>query len=285
MNLRKKRYEDGPIDFEIYIPFLRYPSFEQLSTDCDIPDVPGMPRAINTLTPSTVECYWCCQPPHKMEALLNACSRLTRFEFVVPSHGRHRSQSDTGYEPLIGPQDLLTMLLKVHGSTLKMINLDYQHPYDLHNPELRAELLEDGVNITDNDFTYDSFLGFENLLSLSIEFEKLVHVRRLPPSLKSLHLTHCRFADLDEEYLNALLRLKGTWCPLIESVTVTGLESTNEGITMVLEHARSLDAPVQVSEDGRSLSFFGAACYLKIYSREALPYEERTYEDWENESE
>jgi hypothetical protein len=258
MNLRKKRYEDGPIDFEIYIPFLRYPSFEQLSTDCDIPDVPGMPRAINTLTPSTVECYWCCQPPHKMEALLNACSRLTRFEFVVPSHGRHRSQSDTGYEPLIGPQDLLTMLLKVHGSTLKMINLDYQHPYDLHNPELRAE---------------------------SIEFEKLVHVRRLPPSLKSLHLTHCRFADLDEEYLNALLRLKGTWCPLIESVTVTGLESTNEGITMVLEHARSLDAPVQVSEDGRSLSFFGAACYLKIYSREALPYEERTYEDWENESE
>jgi hypothetical protein len=214
-----------------------------------------------------------------MEEALKACSHLTRFEFVVPSFTRHKSMSDVGYDPLIGPQDLVTMLLATHGDTLTTLRLDYRHAYSLRDPEMRRELLEDGNTFTDNDFIYQSFLGFENLLSLSIEFEKLIMAHNLPASLKRLELSHCHFVELDQEYLTELLRLKETRCPAIENVTVTGLESTNEGITNVLKHARLLDATVQVTADGRTLTFSGSASYLQIQSREALPFEEATYDE------
>jgi hypothetical protein len=83
---------------------------------------------------------------------------------------------------------------------------------------------------------------------------------------------------LDRAYLQKLLYLKLRRCPLIETVTVTGLEETDEGIAVVLEHARSLDAPLQITADGRILTFSDAASYLQIRSRKALPLEEDTYE-------
>jgi hypothetical protein len=73
--------------------------------------------------------------------------------------------------------------------------------------------------------------------------------------------------------------LKETQCPVIDNLSVTGFESTNEGISLVLELARLLDAPVQVTGDGRTLKFSGAASYLRIQSRVALPFEESIYDD------
>jgi hypothetical protein len=140
-----------------------------------------------------------------MEEILKACSHLTRFEFVVPSFSRHKSMSDVAYDPLIGPRELATMLLATHSSTLTTIRLDYQHSYSFRDPEMRSEVWENGGNLTDNDFTYQSFLGFENLKSLSVEFEKLIKARNLPASLESLELSHCHFMDLDQEYLAELL--------------------------------------------------------------------------------
>jgi hypothetical protein len=261
-----------------YIPFLSYPLFERLSTESDVLEIPGSSPSTNILTPSTIELFWCIEPPEKMEAMLKACHHLNRFEFVVPSTSRFRSMLDVGADPLLWPQELLTLLLKIHGSNLKSLRLDYRHMYSLHDPQTRRELLRNGQSLTDNDYAYQSFLGFENLSSLSVEFEKLLNIDTLPSSLRSLDLTHCQFIELDQAYLQKLLQLKARRCPLIETVTVTGLEETDEGIAMVLEHARSLEAPLQITADGRMLTFSGAASYLQIRSRKALLLEEDTYE-------
>jgi hypothetical protein len=47
---RHKRYDDGPVNMEPYIPFLRYPSLERLSTDSEVTAHPHQPPAIITLT-------------------------------------------------------------------------------------------------------------------------------------------------------------------------------------------------------------------------------------------
>jgi hypothetical protein len=274
---RHKRYEDGPVNIKDYIPFLQYPSFEEFSTDSDVPDLLGNSRANNTLTPSTVELLWCIGPLPTMERLLNACSCLTLFDFVVPASSRYRSMSDVGYDPLVAPRELVAILLETHGSTLTTLRLDFHHFYSLRDPELQEEL--EGQSLAHCDFTYPSLRDFENLTRMTIEFEKLVKVGDLPASLELLNLDYCHFADLDKEYLNELVRLKETWCPVIKYVTVSGWEKTNEGITTVREHARLLDVPVQVPTDERVLTFLGAANHLQIQSRELLFFDISDYED------
>ncbi|KAF2182371.1 hypothetical protein K469DRAFT_636697 [Zopfia rhizophila CBS 207.26] len=274
-----KKYEDGPVDIEDYIPFMRYPSFEEFSTESDVPDILGGSRAINTLTHSTVELLWCMAALPTMSRLLDACPRLTLFEFVIPDQSRYRWQSDVGYQPLVAPRDLVTTLLETHGHSLKTLHLDFHHFYGLSDLELREEVEDSGQRLEDCDYTYPSFRGFENLTRMTIEFEKLVKVRDLPASLESLNLYFCHFADLDKEYLSDLIRLKETWCPVIEYVTVSGWEKTNEGITTVREHARSLNAPVQVSADGRTLTFLGAGSHLQIQSHEPLFSDGSDHED------
>jgi hypothetical protein len=188
--------------------------------------------------------------------------------------------SDVAYDPLVKPRDLITILLKTHNLNLKSLVLDYNHFYNFREPDFQRDLQEQNTNLMDNEYTCPSLHGFENLTCLTVEFEKLVYPGNLPASLKTLNLKYCYFPDLDEEYLNKLVRLKETWCPAIESVNVSGLEETNEGISLVLEHARALDVPIQVSEDGRVLSFSGAASYLRIQSRVALPLEEADLTDY-----
>jgi hypothetical protein len=188
--------------------------------------------------------------------------------------------SDVAYDPLVKPRDLINILLKTHSLTLKSLVLDYNHFYNFREPDFLRELQEQDVNLVDNEFTCPSLHRFENLTSLTIEFEKLVHLSNLPTSLEKLNLKYCYFPDLDEGYLIQLVQLREKYCPVIESVNVSGLEETNQGICLVLDHARALGVPVQVFEDGRVLSFSGAASYLRIQSRVALHLEEADLTDY-----
>ncbi|KAF2831237.1 hypothetical protein CC86DRAFT_463177 [Ophiobolus disseminans] len=269
-----KRYEDGPIDIEDYIPFLHYPSFEKLSTQSTVADAFYSARATNTITPSTVELLWCIRPLPTMERLLDACSNLTLFNFVVPDGTRYRSMSDVGSDPLVAPRELAIALLNAHGPTLETLRLDFHHFYRLRDREIREQIEESGGNLEDCDFTYPSFRDCEKLTRMTIELEKLVKLHHLPTALEHLRLEYCHFPDLDQKYLGELIQLKETWCPAIQSVIVSGWEMSNEGITAVREHVRSLEAPVQVSEDGRTLTFLGTANYLQIQSRESTADQE-----------
>jgi hypothetical protein len=188
--------------------------------------------------------------------------------------------SDVAYDPLVRPRDLITILLKTHSLTLRSLVLDYNHFYNFREPDFLRDLQEQDTNLADNEFTCPSLHGFESLTCLTVEFEKLGYLSNLPASLETLNLKYCYFPDLNEGYLGNLVRLKETWCPVIESVNVSGLEDTNEGISLVLGHARTLGVPLQVSEDGRFLSFSGAANYLQIQSRVALHLEEADLTDY-----
>jgi hypothetical protein len=192
--------------------------------------------------------------------------------------------SDVGWDLQIAPKDLVTMLLDTHGSTLTTLRLDFYHVYNLRDPEIRGSL-EEGETLEDFSYVYPSLCSFEKLRELNLEFDKLVNLRDLPATLESLTLEYCCFADLDQEYLNELVQLKDKWCPVIEKVTVNGWEETNEGITKVLEHVRSMDLSVQASEDGRMLNFLGTASYLRMQSSEPLFIVEFEDEDDEEDEE
>lgn len=101
---------------------------------------------------------------------------------------------------------------------------------------------------------------------MAIEFEKLVKVQDLPASLEHLDLCYCHFADLDRAFLLNLIQLKENWCPEIKAVTVSGCEKTNEGISAVQEHARSLDISVYITLDGRTMTTLGGSYCLTIKS-------------------
>ncbi|KAF2125382.1 hypothetical protein P153DRAFT_425802 [Dothidotthia symphoricarpi CBS 119687] len=245
-----KKYEQGPVNIKEYIHLMRYPSFKRFSTENDVPHIIGEPRAINTLTQSAVELLWCIAPLPTMRQLLDVCPRLTLFEFVVPDRARYTSMLDVGHEPLVGPQELVEALLKTHSHTLKSLRLDFHHFYDISDPDMLEELEQLGETPEDCWMTYSSMRGFENLTHMTIEFQKLVKVHKLPASLESLNLELCEFADLNKEFLDDLIQLKEKWCPVIESVTVSGLEKTNE--------------------DGRTLTFLGVGYQLRIQSYQLL---------------
>ncbi|XPS81707.1 hypothetical protein M3J09_013635 [Ascochyta lentis] len=265
-----KQYEDGPVDISDYIPLIRYPSFAEFSTRSDISDTPCGSSATNTLTPSSAELLWCMGPSSKMHQLLNACSLLTRFKLIIPDWRRYRHMSDVAHHPLVTPRALTIALLETHRKTLETLYLDFHHYYDLSDPELREEIEDAGYRFDESYCTYPSFRAFERLAHLTIEFEKLVHVRHLPDSLRSLNLQSCRFGDLDGGVLRNLVRLKETWCPALESVTLGGWEETNESVAAVRECLRALGVLVRVSLDGRVLMLLGVGFEVRISSRESV---------------
>lgn len=239
---------------------MRYPSFEIFTSRNNVPDISDGCSAVNTLTHKAAELFWCIEPLSKMNDLLQACPQLNEFKFVVPDGSRYKWMWDVAYEPLVTPRDLVKALIRTHRQGLQTLRLDFHHYYDLSDPEL----LEEAETLEDCDYTYPSFQGFESLTHMVIEFEKLVKIRHLPPTLVHLSLQYCRFASLDGEFLGDLVLLKGKWCPAIKSVMVTGREETNEGIAAVQEHARSLDISAHASADGRTLSILGGGYDLLV---------------------
>jgi len=105
------------------------------------------------------------------------------------------------------------------------------------------------------EYVYPSFRDFETLSHITIQFEKLTNLCHLPESLKYLKLQDCYFdTDLSEDGLRGMLKLKDTWCPLIEQLSLQGF-NVSEAIDMMREVARSLD--LRISEFlGRGLVSF-----------------------------
>ncbi|EMD97553.1 hypothetical protein COCC4DRAFT_148009 [Bipolaris maydis ATCC 48331] len=234
-----KQYEDGPLNIKDYISLMQFPCFEKFFSESDVPNTPDGSCAVNTLTHMTAELLWCLGPLSTMEALLQICPHLTVFKLIIADGTRYRWL-----------QKLQTLYLDFH---------DY---YNLRDPELIEEIehLEDCVYI------YPSSRDFGSLTHMAIEFEKLVRFRDLPMSLEYLDLSYCHFADLDRACLIDMIQLKGKCCPVIKSVVVRGWETTNEGINAAREHARSLDIPVHVAEDGRALLVQSGGYHLTIKS-------------------
>lgn len=171
--------------------------------------------------------------------------------------------SDVGYDPQIAPRELLEMLLDTHAQTLETLRLDLRFAYDLSDAELIEEIRENG---SDAEYTYPSLHGFEKLKVLSIEFEKLPQVAILPPSLQKLELVHTRFRELGEVRLDALVRLRRTWCPAIQGVDVHGRSASYDGMKEVLGHARRLNVAVEADREEYPsvLTFLGEADFLVI---------------------
>lgn len=281
---RHKQYEDGPVNIVDYIPFMHYPAFEKLSTKCDVPDSPAQDRAINTITPSTAELLWCMGPLETMQNLLTACPRLSLFQLIIPQGNLFKTQQDVGLDPLVGPRELVDALLETHKHTLQTLHLDFHTYYSLSDPEFIEDISETGDD--EENYIYPSFRDFNNLSHLTIEFEKIASFGHLPALLKTLDLQHCVFADLTREHLTALTRLKQSWCPLIESITLSGWEGQKRGITAILRRARSLNMSVHVSADERVLTFLGVGFLLRVSSLQLGPGElEIPYQRYSDESE
>jgi len=278
-----KEYEDGMVNIDDYIQFMRYPSFERLATNSVTPNVFGYPST-NTLTHSNIELYWCVAHLPIIRRLLDACPRVKMFCFVFPEAWRYKTMSDVWYLPVIAPRDMVTALLASHTRTLKILHLDFHNYYNLASRRFRRELGGDGVDFSESDYTYPSFRSFEHLAHMTIEFEKLNRVSDLPESLESINLQFCRFAELGKDALSDLVRMK-KWCPVIENVIVSGEEKTDEGITMVLEHARALDPPTpfQATANGRVLTFLGIGRHLQLQSRDPMFSDESDESDEDDE--
>jgi hypothetical protein len=197
-----------------------------------------------------------------MKKLLNTCPHLTVFKFVIPNIARFRRTRDVGYEPLVTPRELVNALLQTHKQNLETLHLDFHHHYNLRD----LEILEEEESLEDSYYTYSSFRDFKSLSHMKIEFEKLIKLQHLPASLEKLDLQYCHLPELDRAFLSELVHLKEKWCPSIKSVIVSGWEETDQGITAVQDHARSLEIPVYVAADGRVLTIMRGGYHLTIKS-------------------
>ncbi|KAI4909772.1 uncharacterized protein J4E92_010543 [Alternaria infectoria] len=106
-----------------------------------------------------------------------------------------------------------------------------------------AEFQEDMEQHGEDSFhyVYPSFRDFEMLSHITMQFGKLTKLCHLPESLKCLKLQDCHFdVDLSEDCLRGMLKLKDTWCPLIEHLSLQGF-NVSEAIDMIREVARSVD--------------------------------------------
>ncbi|KAI8938077.1 hypothetical protein NX059_005748 [Plenodomus lindquistii] len=271
--LSHKQYEDGPVDIDEYTPLLRHLPFERFSTENDVRDVPEGPRAINIVTPKTAELYWSMRPLASIRQLLDACPRLSVFKFIATDMKRSVWNFDVAYDPLVTPRELIEALLLTHSQILETLHLDFHHYYDLNDPELREEIQDSGEPLEDSVLVFPSLRRFERLKHMTIEFEKLLKVRDLPLSLETLNLQFCHFEELEQDYVRDLARLKGTWCPEIKVVNVSGWERTDDsnlGILSVRDSARVLDLLVHESADGRSLMFLEVGFEFTINSLHTL---------------
>jgi hypothetical protein len=241
---------------------MRFPSFEKFSSESDVPDTPDGLCAVNILTHTTAELFWCIGPLTTMEKLLHACPCLTTFKLIIADGTRYEWLWDIGYKLLVTPRELMNTLLQTHRQNLHTLHLEFYHHYNLSDPELREEI----ERLEDCDYTYPSFRDFDCLTHMAIEFEKLIKIQDLPASLEQLDLYYCYFVDLDKAFLLDMFQLKSTWCPEIKSVILSGFENTNEGISLVREHARSLDISFSVTIDRQVLTILGGGYRLTIKS-------------------
>jgi hypothetical protein len=249
---------------EDYIPLMRYPSFERVSTESDLPEIVDVYPATNVLTHSSAELFWWLGPLPTIRRLLDACPRLTTFKLVIPDGERYGGEvsEDVALQPLVGPHELVTALRETHKQTLETLHLDFRHYYDLSEGNFLVDIEETGD--APENYVYPSFREFESLSHMTIEFEKLVKLEHLPASLKRLELQNCHTEDLSRSYLRDLVRLKEMRCPLIEQVRVTGTEYSAEGVGRVREYAEELEIPVHASADGRHLVFQSVGYGLEI---------------------
>jgi hypothetical protein len=272
---------------DIYTWFFHYPNFEKLTTEIDtrnqqvlVPRIPSnarfrkiitVPDHLRTtiITHSHAEFHWCLMPDWVLRRLLHACPHLESLTFIVPNTTWTRTE-DIGYHSQASPEEFGLALLKSHSKTLKHLHLDFFHCYNLRDPWLHLETrLYRPLSI----YTYPpSFRAFEVLTHLTIEFEKLVQLCHLPPSLEALTLTSCYYKEVDKEYLSGLLHLRDSWCPMIETVVLHGkqtrLRDHNKSgdVEWIRECARGIDASVYAidEEEGWALGFTGVESYVRI---------------------
>lgn len=210
---------------------------------------------MNILTPSAIELWWSLGPLATMRQALDACPRLETFKLVLPDGRRHGGMlpEDIASQPLVSPQDLGMALLEKHKATLKTLELHFKCYYNM-----RDEVFQQNMEEHSEDsfhYVYPSFRDFEMLSYITIQFEKLTNLCHLPESLECLKLQDCYFdVDLSEDCLRGMLKLKDTWCPLIEQLSLQGF-NVSEAIDMIREVARSLDLRISESFGKGLLSF------------------------------
>ncbi|KAI4619089.1 uncharacterized protein J4E87_007676 [Alternaria ethzedia] len=190
-----------------------------------------------------------------MRQALEACPRLKTFKFVVPDDNRHGGMLpvDIGSQPLVTPRDLGIALLEKHKATLKTLELHFNSYYDMRSAEFQEDIELHGEGSL--HYVYPSFRDFEMLSHITIQFEKLTNLSHLPESLKCLKLQDCYFnTELSEDCLRGMLKLKDTWCPLIEQLSLQGYNLL-DAIDMIREVARSLDLRIFESHDKGLVSF------------------------------
>jgi len=180
---------------------------------------------------------------------------LETFKFVVPDDNRHGGMLpvDIGSQPLVSPRDLGIALLEKQKATLKTLELHFNSYYDL-----RGAWFQEDIELHGEDslhYVYPSFRDFEMLSHITIQFEKLTNLCHLPESLRYLKLQDCYFdTELSEDCLRGMLKLKDTWCPLIEQLSLQG-HHVLDAIDMIEEIARSLDLRIFESLDKGLVSF------------------------------
>jgi len=176
-----------------------------------------------------------------MRQALDACPRLETFKLVLPDGRRHGGMlpDDIASQPLVSPRDLGMALLEKHKATLKTLELRFNSYYDIGDTEFQQDMEEHGEDSF--HYVYPSFHDFEMLSHITIQFQKLTKLCHLPESLEVLKLQDCAFdIDLSEDCLRGILKLKATWCPLIEQLSLQGFH-VSEAIDMIREVARSMD--------------------------------------------
>ncbi|KAI4905959.1 hypothetical protein J4E90_011034 [Alternaria incomplexa] len=133
------------------------------------------------------------------------------------------------------------------------VELHFNSYYDMRSAEFQEDMELYGKD--SYHYVYPSFRDFEVLSHITIQFEKLTNLCHLPASLKYLKLQGCHFDEnLNEDCLRGMLKLKDTWCPLIEQLHLQGF-NVSEAIGMIREVAKSLD--LRMSEFlGRGLVWF-----------------------------
>jgi len=190
-----------------------------------------------------------------MRQALEACPRLETFKFVIPDDNRHGGMLpvDIGSQPLVTPRDLGIALLEKQKATLKTLELHFNSYYDMRSAEFQEDMALYGRS--SYHYVYPSFREFEMLSHITIQFEKLTNLSHLPESLKCLKLQDCYFnTELSEDCLRGMLKLKDTWCPLIEQLSLQGYNLL-DAIDMIREVARSLDLRIFESHDKGLVSF------------------------------
>jgi len=190
-----------------------------------------------------------------MRQALEACPRLETFKFVIPDDKRHGGMLpvDIGSQPLVTPRDLGIALLEKHKATLKTLKLHYNSYYDMRSAEFQQDMELYGQD--SYHYVYPSFRDFEVLSHITMQFGKLTNLCHLPESLECLKLQDCHFdVDLSEDCLRGMLKLKDTWCPLIEQLSLQGF-NVSEVIDMMREVARSLGLRITESLGKGLVSF------------------------------